>query len=101
MINRFFHRIAFCSLFLLGSCMGDDPASSDEVVVERSVTVSSGVWVLDGTESCNDLFARPCTSTFPDPQCASASPAGQPCPSIGQWCYKTWTAGWFRAFQCR
>jgi hypothetical protein len=67
----------------------------------QSVTVASGVWVLDGMEHCGDLFGRPCTSSFPSPQCPAGTAAGQVCPSPGAFCFKTLTSAWVRIFQCQ
>lgn len=106
MTKRFLHHIVFCSLLALGACAVDEggittPEPGAETTLAQSVAVTSGVWVLDSTESCADLFQRSCTATFPSPQCPAGSVAGQPCSMIGAWCYKTITAGWFRAYQCQ
>lgn len=99
MPQQVLHCIAVCSLLMLTACFVEE-ATEVESSVANQVEVSSRVWVLDGWNHCGDVYGRPCTSSFPAPQCTESNPAGQPCSTWG-WCYKTVTSGWFMAFECR
>lgn len=78
---------------------GNDAGELGETEPTTAETASSleGVmalrWNLLTIENCIDIFLRPCTSTFPAPQCISANPQGTTCPQLGRACFKSQPGG--------
>lgn len=85
------------SVCWLAACAAEPTTSTDESSQEISTTAAS-VWV-SVTESCRDFFNRPCTSTFPSPQCPPAVTEGAVCSGTAQ-CFRTLSPTAFKIFDC-
>lgn len=116
MTKHLIHWITLCAMLAIGGCGIDDQEQADTPAVEASsgqpaARSSSNAkeegpgataltWHLIATENCLDVYGRACTSTFPSPQCAAGTAAGQPCSPSGALCFKTVTSASFREFRC-
>lgn len=67
------------------------PSKTEDV---PAPSLTGGTLHLIATENCFDIFMRPCTSTFPSPQCAPGPYDGKPCsPATGWSCFQTLPGG--------
>lgn len=87
---------------------GGEPGDLDEQAPAINAEESSALegpmalrWNLLTVENCIDIYLRPCTATFPSPQCINANPQGTTCPQLGRACYRSQPGGVeFHHYQC-
>ncbi len=103
-MKHFKLAVASLSLVLMASCGLEGQSAEAPATAEAAASLEgtlAGTWHLLTTESCNDIFRRACTASFPSPQCSATIAEGQACSGSPAICYKSLPGGAnYREYGC-